>query len=82
MILSSTGVWLNGMRRTIAASSGENKPFTKFASHVLVLGLMRLETLPSSKPGTISKRIRGCSCDGSHASFQILMRECYYPKYI
>ena len=73
MILSSTRVQLKGMLRTKAASLGDNNPHTKFESHVLVIGLMRSETLPSSKPGTISDKIRGCSSDGSHASFQILI---------
>ncbi|KAF3955782.1 hypothetical protein CMV_019027 [Castanea mollissima] len=63
MILSSTGVRLNGMLRTKSTSSGGKSPFTKFRSHVLVNGLMRSETFPSSNPGTISDKTLGCSND-------------------
>ena len=72
MIFSSTGVRLNGMLRTKAASSDDNNPCTKLRSHVLVSGLMRSDTLPSSKPGTISDKTHGCSKDGNHASFHML----------
>ena len=73
MILSSIGVRLKGMLRTKAASSSDNNPRAKSESYVLVIGLMRSETLPFSKPGTILEKTHGWSCDGSHASFQILI---------
>ena len=73
MILSSTGVQLKGMLRTKAASFDDNNPCTKCKSHVLVNRFMRSETLPSSKPGTISDKTCGCSKDGNHASFHMLM---------
>ena len=66
MNLSSTGVRLNGMLRTKSASFGDSNPCTKLS------GLMRSDTLPSSKPGTISNRTCGCSKDGNHASFHML----------
>ena len=72
MILSSIGVRLKGMLRTKAASSSDNNPCTKCKSHVLVSGLMKSETPPSSKPRTISDKTLGCSKDGNHASFHML----------
>ena len=72
MILSSTEVRLKGMLRTKATSSGDNNLCTKCKSHVLVSGLMRSETLPSSKLGTISDKTLGCSKDGNHTSFHML----------
>ena len=59
MILSSIRVWLNGMLRTKAASSGDNNPCTKFKSHVDMAKRVGRVGLGSSQSGWRVNRVGG-----------------------
>ena len=83
MIFSSTGVRLNGMLRTKQLHQVTIIHALNLSPmHVLVNGLMRSKTLPSSKPGTILDKTRGCSKDGNHASFHMLMASSQPTLYL